>query len=251
MAIPESDYPEAFMRAGKQLQACMDASDAVFRWIKMRPSKPAFADLVFACGQRMYAVLLVQVASQKKAECERGVSVRFDIPHEEHELLMRECERYHLEPLVFPLWVGIMQPLSTGWNLFSLRDMSHVTPGSEPDWPPVPMSEWELCNFCVGHIIRELEDKRLPIFSYQDIPGISPNLWFRDENGRRAWLSVIPSFGAVFAPIPRDTLNLKQKLPADCAGYIARMSVSSSAHPTSRPMRGDPLFLNYKGLETL
>lgn len=251
MAIAESDYLEAFMLAGKQLQACMDESDAVFGWIKMRPSKPAFADLVFVCGQRMYAVLLAPMASQKKVDGERGVSGRFEIPHEEHELLLRECERYQLEPVVFPIWLGIMQPLTVGWNLFSLRDMSRVIPGSEPDIAPVRMSEWELCNFCVGQLLQELEEKQLRIFSYQDIPGVYPNLWFRDEEGRRAWVSVIPSFGTEHAPIPREVLNLRHKLPEDCAGYIARMAVTSSAHPGAGPMRGDLLNVNYNGLEKL
>lgn len=251
MAIAESDYIEAFMLAGKQLQACMDASDTVFRWIKMRPSKPAFADLVFACGQSMYAVLLAPMASQKKAADGSGVSVRFEIPHEEHELLLRECERYRLEPAVFPLWPGIMQPLTTGWNLFSLSDMRQITPGAEPDSPPIPMSEWELCNFCVAQLLHELDEKHLRIFSFQDIPGVYPNLWFRDEDGRRAWVAVVPSFGTEHTSIPREALRLRHKLPTDCAGYIARMAITSTAHPGAHPTRGELLSINYHGLEKL
>lgn len=252
MAIADSDYSEAFNTAGKHLQACMNESGATFRWIKMRPSKPAFADLVFVCGQRMYAVLLAPMASQKKAEGGSGVSVRFEIPHEEHELLMQECERYHLEPVVFPLWIGIMQPLlSRGWNLFSLRDMQPIDPSAQPDMPPVLMSEWELCNFCVEQVLHELEEKRLRIFSYQDIPGVYPNLWFRDEEGRRAWVSVLTSFGREFARIPRETLDLPRKLPKECVGYIARMAVTAFDRPGAHPMRGDSLAVNYQGLERL
>ena len=252
MAIPESDYLEAFKTAGRHLQTCMDASDAAsFGWIKMRPSKPAFADLVFTAGQRMYAVLLVSMASQKKAEGGSGLSVQFDIPREQHELLLQECERYRLEPVVFPLWLGIMQPLTTGWNLFSLNTMEPVTPGAEPDIPPVPMSEWELCNFCVGQVVKELEEKSLRIYACQDLPDIYPHIWFTDEDNRRAWVAALPTFGTEPERIPNEVKDLRHKLPNGVAGYIARMGVSSAERPGAHPLRGEGLFVRYKGLEKL
>lgn len=251
MAIPESDYLEAFKTAGLHLQTCMDASDATFGWIKMRPSKPAFADLVFAGGQRMYAVLLVAMTSQKKAEGGSGVSVQFDIPHEQHELLLQECERYRLEPVAFPLWLGIMQPLTTDWNLFSLKTMQPITPGSEPDLPPVPMSEWELCNFCVGQVIQEIESEGLRLFSYQDIPGIYPSLWFRDAEDNRAWVAVLPAFGAAPERIPDEVKELRRKLPPGVVGYVARMGVTSAERHGARPTRGEGLYVSYRGLEKM
>lgn len=251
MSIPESEYLEAFQTAGLHLQTCMDESkNGSFGWIKMRPSKPAFADFVFVSGQRMYAVLLVAMSSQKKAEGEEGVAVSFEIPREQRELLLQESERYRLEPVIFPMWLGIMKPLTTGWNLFSLRDMSPVQPGAVAGDPPVPMSEWELCSFCVGQVIQEIEDKGLSIFSYQDIPGVCPNLWFRDAEGNRAWVAVVPAFGTEHDHIPQEALDLRRKLPG-CAGYVARMAVTSMAHPGAPPTRGELLSLNYDGLEKL
>lgn len=251
MAIPESDYLEAFKTAGAHLQRCMDESGeaAGFGWIKMRPSKPAFADLVFTTGRRMYAVLLVAMTSQKQETT--GSRASFEIPREQRELLLQECERYQLEPVVFPLWLGIMQPLTTGWNLFSLRSMDPVTPGEAAGAPQVPMSEWELCNFCVGQVIQEIEGQHLSLHSYQDIPGIYPNLWFRDAEGKRAWVAVLPSIGSDSGRIPQEVLDLRHKLPAGCVGYIARMAVSSSAHPGEHPQRGELLHLSYDGLEKL
>lgn len=249
MAIPESDYLEAFKTAGAHLQARMDESEAAdFGWIKRRPSKPAFADLVFTSGRRMYAVLLVAMTSQKQEG--EGSRASFEIPREQRALLLQECERYQLEPVVFPQWLGIMQPLTTGWNLFSLSTLEPVTPGDTADTPPAPMSEWELCNFCVSQVIQELEDKALSLHSYQDIPGIYPNLWFRDAEENRAWVAVLPAFGTAQARIPQEVLDLRRKLPS-CVGYIARMAVTSSAHPGAHPQRGELLSLRYDGLEKL
>ena len=249
MAIPESDYLEAFKTAGSHLQACMDRSDASFGWLKMRPSKPAFADLVFVSGQRMYAVLLAAMTSQKQES--GGSRASFEIPREQRELLLQECERYRLEPLVFPLWLGIMQPLTTGWNLFSLKTMEPVTPGDEADEPPVLMSEWELSNFCVSLVAQELEEKGLRLYACQDLPNIYPHIWFTDEEDRRAWAAVLPAFGAEPTRIPEEVKELRHKLPAGVAGYIARMGVCSAERPGALPMRGESMTVSYNGLEKL
>ena len=247
MAIPEEEYSEAFMTAGKHLQARMDeAAVGGFRWIKAQPSRPAFADLVFAIGQKIYAVLLVSMTSQKQAEA--GAHASFEIPKEQHELLLSECERYRLEPVAFPLWLGIMQPLTTGWNLFSLKDMSPLNPAAvTADERPEPMSEWELNNFRIMQVMKDIDEHKLAPHSYQDIPGIFPNIWFDDPEGARAWVAVL----SAEAGIPQAVKDLRHKLPQDIRGYIARVEVSSAERPGDIPMRNTMLRASYKGLERL
>lgn len=250
MAIPESDYLDAFKTAGAHLQACMDAStDCAFRWIKMRPSKPAFADMVFTTGQRMYAVLLVAMTSQKKEGSASRAS--FEIPREQRELLLQESERYRLEPVVFPLWLGVMQPLTTGWNLFSLKDMEPVLPGESLAQPRVPMSDWELCNFCVSHVLRELKENSLRIYTCHDLPDMYPHIWFTDEDDHRAWIAVLPAFGPAPTSIPAEVKELRLKLPAGVAGYIAHLGITSAERPGAHPARGEELSVSYRGLEKL
>ena len=252
MAIPASDYLEAFQKAGQHLQACMDKGEG-FRWIKARPCKPSFADLVFAHGQRLYAVLLAAVSSQKKAEGEAGVTARFELSREQLHLLLQECERYHLEPAVFPLWLGIMQPLTTGWNLFSpQRNMEPLPLADAPqDTPPTPMSEWEICNFCVELVVQELREEGLSIHSTHDIPGLYPNIWFRDAGEKRAWIAVLPTIGAQEAHLPKEVEQLRRKLPTGCVGYVARIAVSAAERDGEAPRRGESLTVDYRGLERL
>ena len=253
MAIPEADYAEAFMLAGKHLQACMDACAGCgsFRWLKARPSKPAFADLVFGLGARVYAVLLVAMTSQKKVEG-AAASATFEIPQEQRALFAEECARHRLEPVVFPLWTGIMQPLTTGWNLFSLLDMSPVNPTAAPaSEEPAPMSEWELCNFRVELVVQELKDNTLPIYSCQDIPGVYPNIWFRDETGQRACVAVLPSAGAGDTSLPAEVLEMLRKLPDGLNAYIARVGVANADAPELPPSRAMGLYAHYRGMEKL
>lgn len=250
MAIAESDYLEAFMLAGKQLQACMDAAPlGGFRWIKAQPSKPAFADLAFAIGQRIYAVLLAGMTKQKTLADGEQATCTFELPREQTELLRAECDRYRLIPAVFPLWTGIMQPLTSGWNLFSLSDMQPINPCTTPAHEqPVPMSEWELCNFRVSQVLRDLETNKRRVRTAQDIPGIFPNIWFEDANGAPAWVAVLSEKETA---IPQDIKNLCQKFPHGVHGYLARVGVTSAGNPAATPMRDTPLFVRYHGLEKL
>lgn len=253
MAIPEADYAEAFMLAGKHLQACMDACAGCgsFRWLKARPSKPAFADLVFTHGQRVYAVLLAAMTSQKKIDG-AAASATFEITQEQRTLFAEECTRHRLEPVLFPLWTGIMQPLTTGWNLFSLRDMSPVNPTTAPAAEkPEPMSEWELSNFRVELVVQELKDNTLPLYSCHDIPGVYPNIWFRDESGQRACVAVVPAAGEGDTRLPAEVLEMLRKLPAGLKAYIARIGITNADDPEQPPTRAKALHVHYRGMEKL
>ena len=247
MAIPKEEYAEAFMTAGKHLQACMDRATASgFRWIKAQPSRPSFADLVFAVDQKVYAVILVGMTSQKQEAA--GAKASFEIPGESYKLLMAESERYRLEPVAFPLWLGIMQPLTSGWNLFSLKDMQAVDPDARhSSESPVPMSEWELSNFRVMQVMKDLDESKLTLHSYQDIPDIFPNIWFDDADGRRSWVAVIPAE----AELPAQVKEARRKLPQEYRGYLARVSVCSAEHPGAAPVRGELLRVRYNGLERI
>lgn len=250
MPIAESDYLEAFMLAGKHLQACMDAAPVSgFRWIKAQPAKPAFADLAFAIGQRIYAVILAGMTRQKTLAAGEQASCTFEAPREQCDLLRAESERYGLVPAVFPLWTGVMQPLTAGWNLFSLHDMQPIDPGAAPlQEPPVPMSEWELCNFRVAHVLRELESHKLRVRTAQDLPGIFPNIWFEDSAGRPAWVAVLP---AEAEALPQAVKDLRQKLPQGVHGYVARVGVTHADRPGDTPMRDSSLLVTYNGPEKL
>ena len=254
MAINEAEYLKAFVTAGKHLQACMDANAAGgFRWLKAKPSKPAFADLVFASGQRVYAVILVGMSSQKKLNDDQ-TSCTFEIPKEQRLLLLAECERYNLEPLAFPLWLGIMQPLMTGWNLFSLKEnLRLITPGEPQNdsEPLAAMSEWELSNFRISLVMKDIEELKLPIHSYQDIPEIFPNIWFDNEEGRRSWVAVIPAEHAHDNSLPEQVKDIHRKLAPEFDGYLARVGVRNATQPEEPPVRGGDLHVYYRGLEKL
>ena len=251
-AIPDDDYPEAFMMAGKHLQSCIDnSSRSGFRWIKSQFSYPRFCDLAIAIDRRIYAILLVPVTRQKKADGGEHAEATFEIPSYERKVIMEESKRYGLIPVVFPLWVGVMQPLTKGWNLFSLPDLEAVNPDEqEPESEPVAMSDWEKCNFRVTHVMQDMVRNKLSIRSYHDDPDLLPNIWFVDEDGNRAWAAVIPMEDPQASGIPTEIRLLRLRLSPEFRGYFARVGITRADGLSGDAIpRGAPLFVSYKGLE--
>lgn len=253
MAIPESDYPEAFKTAGAHLQACMDGSRrSGFRWLKSQPSRPGFCDLAIAIGQKIYAILLAPVTRQSKPNADAHATATFEIPAQERRLLVEESRRFGLVPVVFPLWMGIMQPLTKGWNLFTMPDLQplNLDVQEEAEECPMAMSEWELCNFRVSCVMKDMVRNRLSIRAFQDHPDLLPHIWFVDEEGFRSWVAVLPPEENISSA---QLQHLRQRHGTDARGYLAHVAVSQAhaSAPHAPIPRGAELFVSYKGLERI
>ena len=252
MPRPQKKYLEAFQVCGKQLQACMDElGDRPHAWLKAEPRNPAFADLIFRVGNRVYAVLIVRV---DHAHGRRGkpTHLQISLPTPERDLFLTECERYNLTPLFFPMWVDSMAPLSMGWNLLIPESGAFLDPADEKDLPqPVPMGEWELCNFRVGIVLQHLRNQNLQILSWQDIPDIRPHILFRAADNAFCWVIVTAAGSSEQMPDTADVNSRFPDSPDDIRGYVARVDFQSATHPATPPARGDSFFVRFNGLELL
>lgn len=251
MAIPENRYLAAFGCTGKHIeeQAHKIAKDD-FRWLKAQPSRPAFADLIFAIGCKIFAVLMVECKSSKRLFGLKP-EVSFSIPKEEQQLIIEESSANNLIPVIFPLYLDKMLPLSTGWNLFTLPDMKSCNPlAGGIDTSAVPMSPWELSSFRVQIDMTDIEKRGWKILSYQDIPGIMPHVWFENEKGERCWVAVIDKEDEP----PETQASLRRtaaRITSHYRGYLARVGARDNPLFPSIPMRGTGLIVAYTGLEEI
>lgn len=250
MVFDEQQYIEAFKVCGNQLQQCLDTlENRHHAWHKVQPSRPSFADLIFSVGNRIYAVLLAKV---ENAHGQRGkqVQVQISLPEDQRTLLLEEARHFNLEPAFFPIWVHSMAPLSLGWNLLSPVSGEMINPAEVPDLPePVPMSDWELSNLRVSVVINELRKKNVPILSYQDIPHVQPNIWFRDEDGLPGWICVVDPDAHEPLPDPDAFRRQLPDSPQEIPGYIARVGLKKHDISDPTPYRGDGFFVSYRGPE--
>ncbi len=228
-----------------------ELGDRPYAWLKAEPRNPAFADLIFRVGNRVYAVLLVRV---EHAHGQRGkpTHLQISLPTTERNLFLTECERYNMTPLFFPMWMDSMAPLSMGWNLLIPESGAFLDPATEEDTSqPVPMSDWELCNFRGSVVLRHLREQHLQILSWQDIPGICPHIFFRASDNALCWVIVTAEDPSEKLP---DAAEINSKLPDspdDVRGYVARVGFRSTRDPASPPVRGDSFFINFSGLEAM
>ena len=298
MSIDESMLWDAYRTAGRHLQNKIDEiKDRPCGWVKVRPSMPSFADLIFSVGNRMYAVLLVKLENTSSRNG-RGLTFNFQVMPHELNLLLEECEHYRLEPAFFPLWVNSATPrvnigwdveaiinqnrradtmspmVQNGWNLIDPRSHKMLNPTAIEDIPgKVLMSEWEQQNMRVNHIVEHLEKHHLQLLSAQDIPGMTPSIWFRNEKGVPSWIAVLPgkdektdidlqklrqmvrqSHAAGDDEDKRPPQTLWSRLPVSdepYGEYVAYVKLRSAKHPDQSILRGEMISLDFDGLEAL
>ncbi len=298
MSIDESMLLEAYRTTGRHLQKKLDEiKNRPCGWVKVRPSMPSFADLVFSVGNRIYAVLIVKLENASSRNG-KGITVNFQVMPHELNLLLEECKHYRLEPAFFPLWVnsatprvnvgwdveeiikqnrqvGTMMPMvHNGWNLIDPQSQKMLNPAEMKDIPgEVFMSEWEQQNMRVNYVVEHIEKRGLQMLSAQDIPGMMPNIWFRNEKGVPSWVAVLPdrsskpdidlqelrqmvkqSHAARGDKDRQPPQTLWSRLPASeepYGEYVAYVKLKSAEHPERPILRGERISLDFDKLESL
>ena len=179
--IPK-ESAELFYAAALHLQSIFKSyPERTFLWLKSKMTNPSFSDLIFSYKNAIFAVIPVTTA---------GNSVI--IPEDDRMLksLLRMSAENDIVPCILPVRDGM-----EGWNLYdaaafvrhSLQPVDPTKIGSDEK---KEMSDWEMHDFAVQAVIRKLEETGLRIESYQTIPGINPQLFFQDSDGKLSWITV-------------------------------------------------------------
>lgn len=156
-----------------------DSVDQGFVWLKTEMTMPSFCNLAFLHGGNAFAVIPVPL-----------IGMHFQISRSKKELLMENAEKYRLIPCLFPINVKREMPLVMEWNLFNLATKTFVKPPQLPVSEDEPMSVWEVRLLTINVILKELEKDGCSILSWQDVPEIQPQIWFRDTQGRESWIVI-------------------------------------------------------------
>lgn len=251
--LPPSESPDVHLMArlhamGHYLQTMMEesaraGSRSEFRWLKTQPSYPAFADVVFGCGNKVFAVIAADVVEKKLPG--GGMEIAVTVDAQKRDLLIRESVQNGLVPAMFPMWPDTLRPLHGDWNLLALPEgglFDPVAAGRHGD--PAPMSRWELNHLCVGAALDYLRDTGRTILSWQDMTGFYPQIWFEEPDGTRAWLVAFPDVSpGGDAPLPAALGELPARL-APAPGFVARVGIRSAERVEGTPYRGDGVLIS-------
>lgn len=245
-------YSETFSVCRKQLQICLDKlGERSHEWLKAEPRHPSFADFIFRVGNRVYAVLMARVEHANQRS-NRLVNLQISVVTFERDIFLRDCKRFNMQPLFFPVWMDSRTPLSKGWNLLIPESGVPLDPAAERDLPhPVPMSEWELCNLRVNIVLDHLRGQGLQILSWQDIPDISPHILYRAADGALCWVIVTSTRSTESFPKSSEINSQLPDSPNETRGYVARVGLGSVEDPSLPPSRGEAFFTMFTGLDAL
>lgn len=238
---------------GRYLQQMMDAAQAgnpaenpLFSWLKTAPQRPSFADLVFGCRNKVFAVMASHVVERPAQE--GGIELAVTVDAERRDLLIRESIQNGLVPAMFPMWPDTLRPLHGDWNLLALPEGGLFDPVAAAGNEPVPLSAWELNRLAVQAVVARLRDMGLRLLSSQDMTGFYPQIWFEDPGGEQSWAVAFPDVTPdLSAPLPPAAAELALRL-APRKGYTARVGIRGADAGSAVPFRGGRMTLAFDGL---
>ncbi len=250
-------WAEAYPLAGKQLQDQMTAEGAMgpggFMWVKVELTTPFFADMVFSLKNKIFAIILARVGAGEGSAGE--TASRFVIPDQARLNLVAVAAQNNLIPCVFPV-KDDGHPLTAGWNLWHLESGTSLCPTTMADDETTLMSDWELSSFA-NQVVREhLMGQGGVIESFHDVPGIDPQIWFKDGEGRRSWVVVRPCVYPQPGALRPANLDELSSTLGGLPGYFASVGfapadVKDAGDGNVRLYRGQGMYVAFKGLEPL
>lgn len=242
-------YFEAYDLVGNHIQKMIGERTSDFTWIRAEPTRPSFDDLNFRYKNQVFSVLIkIFDKVSGKEIITTGREAMFEKCTKENNLV--PCIfpiDFELVPTTEPFWGYKLEPYKTpahkltpqnpdDWNLFRFKTHEKIDPIKLASDTPVLMSDYEMQNFAIQIVRNQLKKDGFKLESFCDAPGITPQVWFQDKNGKMCWVCVEygPNEKEIKAP---DISNMPNSILAEHDGYFAPVGI--------QPMKGDK---NYRGI---
>ena len=242
------EFLAALARAKAHLDSCVQ--DGTVPWLLSAREGPSIHHLGFRIGNQLFLGQLVVEGSQNQD---------FDA---NREALLLLCENSNAHPFVMPLQSvgGSWNVIERNWGLLHAKTLEALDPFPLVSAASTEMSDFELQDFAVQIVVKELEKKGRRLTSAQSSPDLNPSIWFEDEDGL-AWVCVRASRYPASNPVkPRNMKFISDKLENhSVGGYFASVGVANANAPfiPNRPQsayplrRGEGLVVRYSGLDKI
>ena len=173
--------------AGEQIQKNMTLFKDC-KWLRADYTYPAFDSMCFIYKNKVFSVIIDILDENENSQ----------LPEIYIKRQLYAAKEYDLVPCKFQVIVpnpeepnkDEIKAKNTGWNLYHTKTNEEIFPEKISGDEPTEMSEWEKRNFAIKIAIRYLKAKKLQILSYQDTLEVDPQIWFKDKNEKKCWLTV-------------------------------------------------------------
>lgn len=205
-------------------------------------TRPFFQHMCFRYRNQIISVLLEPVDTANNKSFLSKDDIRNQIS---------EAEKSNLIPTLFPFDIKSRRPIYNGWHLVDSRTRESIELDDIASDEKVKMSDWERENIAIELVLKKLKEIGMTILSFCDIPGIYPQIWFKEKDSRPMSMTVRSAMlcdkTKVEIPLP-----LFQGKGAQFPHYFVNVEFNDLDDP-QRPYlhRGVPFRINMSDLITL
>jgi len=232
------DYWIARDKVGHFLQNRFNKHNG-FKWIRVEPMSPKFDDMSFAYKNKIFSVLI-----------DIKNSIHETLTKKERDTFLNECTSNNLIPCIFPINTNDDLSLidNEKWNLYDIRTNELVNPITVATDEKIVMSEYELNNMAIEIVKDYVRKRKMQIGSYNDILGIMPQIWFKDENQETSWIYVTYSISKNFDDSSSTLEKLIKGMP-QFNGYLAQVGLICA--DSKLPYRGSGFYIKFDGIKKI
>ncbi len=242
------NFLAALARAKSHIDSCVQ--DGTVSWLLSAREGPSIHHLGFRIGNQLFLGQLTS-ANINDQDFEGN-----------RQALLTFCAQAKAHPFILPLesegraW----NVVESGWGLLHAETGEELDPFPLVGREAVVMSDFEIQDFAVQIVLKELEKAGHKILSAQGSPDLDPSIWFADDDGS-AWVCIrVARYPSPNPSPPENTKSIQDNLAADSVGgYFASVGVANANDPfiPDRPQsayplrRGEGLVVRFSGIEKI
>ena len=244
MAEVTEDFAKCWQAAGMHIQNQVQGE---FKsWLRAHINPPFLEHLSFRLGNQLFYIRIQDVDDE------------LEIPGSLRGLLsIANGSQGHACLMPMKKIAGNWTCATSGWGLVGVETATSINPVDLISDEPIEMTDWELQDFAVQVVRKNLESEGRQLMSWQGNPGVDPSIWFVGDDGPE-WI-VVRAFrhGLIKASKPNNWEEIVSRLKnTGSSGNYAEVTCASpddvfdpTGDNAAKLFRGQGLHVRYIGLE--
>jgi hypothetical protein len=244
MAEVTEDFAKCWKAAGVHIQSQVQGE---FKsWLRAHINPPFLEHLSFRLGNQLFYIRIQDVDDE------------LEIPGSLKGLLsIANGSKGHACLMPMKKIAGNWTCATSGWGLVSVETEASINPVDFISDEQIEMTDWELQDFAVQVVRKNLEDEGRQLMSWQGNPSVDPSIWFVGDDGPE-WV-IVRAFrhGPIKASKPNNWKEIVSSLKnTGSSGNYAEVTCASpddvfdpTGDNAAKLFRGQGLRVRYLGLE--
>jgi hypothetical protein len=246
MAEVTEDFAKCWQAAGLHIKNQVQGE--LKSWLRAHINPPFLEHLSFRLGNQLFYIRIQDVDDE------------LDIPGSLKGLLsIANGSQGHACLMPMKKIAGNWASATSGWGLVSVETASSINPVDLISDEQIELTDWELQDFAVQVVRKNLESDGRQLMSWQGNPGVDPSIWFVGDDGPE-WVVVRVFRHGLIGTSKRNNLDeiVSSLKHTESTGNYAEVTCASpddvfdpTGDNAAKLFRGQGLHVRYVGLEKI